>query len=583
MNPGSCEESFELLNRHLSGELPPEDAPRLKDHLSSCPECRSGAEELLWDDRALAEMAAHERLDELAEGLRSSLAEEVRKGSEPANRKQKPSRPATRQPAGKPRAARTRTPWGLVLAAAGVVVGLALVLILSSSAGKGPGDRRQGARELVSEKKEERSSRSPGKRPDEATPQPKGVFPAPDAKDSKVDELKRKAEDAFRKIQEDRRAAAAGGADPETKKPKLPEKKKDDPEPPAPPPDPEPVPRPEKGAEEKATRAAVARLEGIQGDVHIIRGGEKIPVQDGQDLLSGERLETVGVSSRAAVVFPDHTRIELWPGTALEGIRIENGKRIGVLHGALTADVAKQPAGKPLVISTPQGEATVLGTTLRIVVEGAGLEGSTRLDVTEGRVRLSRKRDGKEVYVRSGHTAVAAEGVLLSARRIAFGSNLLVNAGFENDGQGWQKPISGVRSIVSRPVHSGARAHQIQVDKGGAEVWQLVPVEGRRWYEAAGWLAAEGLLGGGVRIEVWWLNSKARGLDPELIDTLESRGAIDRQDVLGPVNGFARWRRVSRTLRAPATATTARFRFIATDASGSGTGWIDDLSLREVK
>ncbi|MBR5534827.1 MAG: zf-HC2 domain-containing protein, partial [Ruminiclostridium sp.] len=36
----SCQHCEELLNARLDGELPPEDAPLLDEHLAQCPDCR---------------------------------------------------------------------------------------------------------------------------------------------------------------------------------------------------------------------------------------------------------------------------------------------------------------------------------------------------------------------------------------------------------------------------------------------------------------------------------------------------------------------------------------------------------------
>ncbi len=74
--------------------------------------------------------------------------------------------------------------------------------------------------------------------------------------------------------------------------------------------------------------------------------------------------------------------------------------------GALTPEecragrVAKQAVA--MTIGTPHGEARVLGTELRLVVDGS----STRLEVTEGRVQL-RRSDGRAADVPAGHFAVA--------------------------------------------------------------------------------------------------------------------------------------------------------------------------------
>jgi hypothetical protein len=87
------------------------------------------------------------------------------------------------------------------------------------------------------------------------------------------------------------------------------------------------------------------------------------------------------------------------------------GKCVLLDEGTLAIDAVHQPSGRAMVIVTPHGEARIVGTTLKLSVEAA----STRLDVVEGKVRLS--RPGAEwADVIGGHFAVAAEGVELAAR-----------------------------------------------------------------------------------------------------------------------------------------------------------------------
>jgi len=177
-----------------------------------------------------------------------------------------------------------------------------------------------------------------------------------------------------------------------------------------------PTPAPQPATE---TRVLLATVEQVEGEVYLLSEGQRIPakVQDG--ILAGHGLETAGPRSRVIVAYPDKTRLEAGPETLVlsfagrtekEGI----GKWIDLRKGTLGADVAKQPAGRPLVIATPHGEARVVGTTLRVYVD-PGPKGATELEVKEGRVKLTRL-DGRTVDVLSGHYAVAAAGMELMAR-----------------------------------------------------------------------------------------------------------------------------------------------------------------------
>jgi ferric-dicitrate binding protein FerR (iron transport regulator) len=136
----------------------------------------------------------------------------------------------------------------------------------------------------------------------------------------------------------------------------------------------------------------------------------------GAALAAGARLDPgasirTGAGGALVLRFPDGTTLELGGDTtfALEGVLPV--KRVALARGVLGADVAPQPAGRPLVLRTPQAQADVLGTRLTLAVRGE----ATRLDVEEGRVRLTRLSDRRSVEVSAGHGAVAAPGRALEA------------------------------------------------------------------------------------------------------------------------------------------------------------------------
>lgn len=199
------------------------------------------------------------------------------------------------------------------------------------------------------------------------------------------------------------------------------------PAPPRKPPSPAPPPK---------TTVAVATVEAVEGDVRLVSPGGARPATKGAAVTAAQRVET-GEASRAALSFPDGTRLEVGSVTSIFRLAEQSndrGKRIEILRGVLTADVARQPIGRPMIFSTPQAEATVLGTTLRLVVAPGAANGSTRLEVREGRVRLKRARDGKSVQVTSGHYAVSGEGVPLASRRLT--PNALFAEDFETTPEG---------------------------------------------------------------------------------------------------------------------------------------------------
>jgi hypothetical protein len=159
----------------------------------------------------------------------------------------------------------------------------------------------------------------------------------------------------------------------------------------------------------------MARLAAATGQVYILAQGKRIPAQAGQDVLSGQGIETVGPLSWAAVRFTDGTRLEVWADTRVARLTepLEasdpSGKRAFVTEGTLIGAFAKQPKDRPFVLTTPQGEARVLGTVLSLTVEPDGI-GATRLEVGEGKVQFLESVNSKSIDVTTGLYTVATAG-----------------------------------------------------------------------------------------------------------------------------------------------------------------------------
>lgn len=110
------------------------------------------------------------------------------------------------------------------------------------------------------------------------------------------------------------------------------------------------------------------------------------------------------VGARLAFAYPDGSRIDLEPGSRAT-LLADPGKRIAIERGTLQASVMPQPAGRPLRVTTPQGEALVVGTHFTLLVDAS----ATRLTVTEGKVQLSRLSDGASCLVKAGFSCTASE------------------------------------------------------------------------------------------------------------------------------------------------------------------------------
>jgi ferric-dicitrate binding protein FerR (iron transport regulator) len=157
--------------------------------------------------------------------------------------------------------------------------------------------------------------------------------------------------------------------------------------------------------------AEAASVASVQGEVRLVGNAGERQLKAGQSWSRGETLKTVGAKSAVTVTFSDGTRLDFGGDSVAVNRSGQQGRRVELEHGELQSVVKKQPPRQPFVFTTPEAEAVVAGTTLRLVT-GAH---HTRLEVTEGGVRFRRLRDGAEVTVKTGYGAVVAPNAPLVA------------------------------------------------------------------------------------------------------------------------------------------------------------------------
>jgi FecR-like protein/PA14 domain-containing protein len=141
------------------------------------------------------------------------------------------------------------------------------------------------------------------------------------------------------------------------------------------------------------------------------RAGQTLPSAAGRRLRTGDVLRTLPNATAAITFAPEKTRIVLQSDTELKLVSVSRGKRFAVRTGQLVASVARQRPFRPMVIVTPQAEARVLGTKFTL----AAATNATRLEVIEGKVKLTRTSDGAPVEVDAGYYAVATDSADLVA------------------------------------------------------------------------------------------------------------------------------------------------------------------------
>ena len=148
-----------------------------------------------------------------------------------------------------------------------------------------------------------------------------------------------------------------------------------------------------------STPSTVVTLIEHEGSV-AWKNGEAI--QSGDSLPAGT-LETIGEASSALLRFDDGSLISL-QGEAELSFSDDGQKVLTLSRGTLSADVQKQPAGRPMLIRTPSAEAEVVGTAFDLTARTE----DTLLKVDEGLVKLKRLADGSQIDVPANRSAVAS-------------------------------------------------------------------------------------------------------------------------------------------------------------------------------
>jgi len=168
---------------------------------------------------------------------------------------------------------------------------------------------------------------------------------------------------------------------------------------------PDPVPEPPKPVVPLETIVVVATIEKTESATVLGKGGKAV-AKAGQDLLQGQGLEAEGA---VTLKYPDGTRVELRSKTLVREFTLNGGKSIDLSRGILLAQVSDQPADRPMTVVTPLAEVRIIGTAFKVSVDPE-TEGTTQVEVTEGKVRVKRLADGKTVDVARGGTVSVGKG-----------------------------------------------------------------------------------------------------------------------------------------------------------------------------
>jgi len=119
--------------------------------------------------------------------------------------------------------------------------------------------------------------------------------------------------------------------------------------------------------------------------------------------LRGGTLESLSADSWAVLTFRDGSTVTV-SGQSMLTISEDQQKEIHLREGSVSASIAPQPHGQPMLIHTPTARLEVLGTQLNVDAQRT----STTLRVNEGRVRVTRLADGRVADVPADHQVVVS-------------------------------------------------------------------------------------------------------------------------------------------------------------------------------
>jgi len=155
---------------------------------------------------------------------------------------------------------------------------------------------------------------------------------------------------------------------------------------------------------QRTAQTPIARLNSVGTGVTVTRAGETktTTASAGADLFSGDSVTTPKDTEAKLSFAGEATSIDLKFDTQVRIRQELQGKRIDLNHGTIACDVAKQPAGHSMVLSTNLADAEIIGTQFTLTAEPV----ATMLDVKVGQVKITRRADGQSAQVDSGRQIV---------------------------------------------------------------------------------------------------------------------------------------------------------------------------------
>ncbi|WDE98341.1 NPCBM/NEW2 domain-containing protein [Lentisphaera profundi] len=155
---------------------------------------------------------------------------------------------------------------------------------------------------------------------------------------------------------------------------------------------------------QEAPPVLIGHVHKVGFDSFVLRGTEKVNIRKGDPLYSKDQIYVQNESS-LGMKYLDGSTLKFSSQSFVRLSETEGQKRVELFSGVLDADIAKQPPGKDMIITTEHSECEVIGTQFTLSSSNV----SSLLDVTEGAVRYNKIKSDKSVMVEADHYASASQ------------------------------------------------------------------------------------------------------------------------------------------------------------------------------
>lgn len=145
-----------------------------------------------------------------------------------------------------------------------------------------------------------------------------------------------------------------------------------------------------------------ASVASVQGSAWVVRDDRKVSAADVREMRAGDRILTTP-EARTELRYRDGSQVVVMEKSEVR-LRDDGRARMELREGTVRCEVSPQRPERPFIVSTPQADAIVVGTSFDLTSGGE----ETRLQTRSGRVRLTSEAGSVEIGPGEKGSATAA-------------------------------------------------------------------------------------------------------------------------------------------------------------------------------